>query len=653
MRFRPSDRFLTGVVVPVFSLKSGESVGTGEFADLSALGVWAERVGIDMIQILPVNDTGFERSPYSALSAFALHPLYIRLQDLPEAKPYRDEIDALRRHTAGHQKLGYEETLEGKLRILRVIWEKNSPALLADTDLTAFADSRDWIKPYALFSLWREENHRASWRDWPNHQNPKEADLDAMWNLRGKEAFFWVYLQWRLDQQFHKAALDLDRRGVSLKGDIPILINDDSADVWWNRRLFRTDLRAGAPPDHLATEGQNWGFPTYDWDALRKEGFRWWTERLKWASRFYHAYRIDHVLGFFRIWSIPEEDVAASGGWFIPSQSITRKDLEGLGWDDGKITWMTRAHIPGEELRSSLGKEADTAAKFLEKIGEEDLWRRPKRGPTEKEIADSPLSENARHRFFGFLRDVALIETEDDAYAPAWNLHNTRSWRSLTEVEREDLENLVRRRGEQSETLWEENARELLSMMKGPGDLLVCAEDLGVVPNCVPRVLEGLGILALRVVRWARLWSQGEEPYEKPADYPYLSVATTSVHDSTVLRQWLREEADQSFLKAFDLTGDGPAEGSDRLRNLLEKVQQGNSMLTAFPLQDLLALDPDSVEDDPAEERINVPGTVGGDNWTWRMRPRIEDLLGNETLIRELTHLTRIRRRLPDHGGRK
>lgn len=656
MQFPGFKHPITGIVVPLSALKSNKSVGIGEFADLPALGRWAASSGIQLIQILPVNDTGFERSPYSALSAFALHPVYARLEDFPEAAAGKSAVgisDDIKVLKAGLESslsetgnIDFNAVLTGKMRILRSLWNASSASDIRESG--KWEKANPWVKSYVLFSLLKEENDLKSWLEWKSHRDPSNRDLAELWKKRKKEASFWVWLQWRLESQFKAAAEEFDSLGIALKGDIPILINDDSADVWAERSNFHLKLRAGSPPDAGSPGGQNWGFPTYNWNHQRKNDFHWWRGRLNQAAKFYHAYRIDHVLGFFRIWAVPEDDISALNGYFEPSVSITRHNFEALGWDDGRITWLSRAHFPGGELRETFGEETPAVQAMLEQVGLDDLWRAHPDGPTEKEVAASTLSEEAKDRFIRALRNRTLLAIGNDTWLPSLNYQNTRGWKSLSNGERDALNELFHRTEEASRALWEETGRELLGMMKRGGSMLVCAEDLGSIPPSVPGVLADLGILGLKVTRWAREWDEPGQPYIPFNQYPELSVTTSSVHDSTTLRGWLAQEAreDRELRQALELAEDADLSGTGGVKKVLEGLQASASLITAYPIQDLLALDPHCVTVNPEAERINIPGTVQENNWTWRMKTSLEDLMERHELTVEIKALCGRRKRI-------
>jgi len=650
---------ITGVVVPLPALKSRKSLGIGEFADLPLLGRWAVSNGMKLIQILPVNDTGFEHSPYSALSAFALHPVYARLEDFPEltggtapaAAGLQKMILELRRGLEagtdvtdddslppeGWGNIDFDRVYAGKMRILRTMWKAASSGDIRKAE--KWAGKNPWIINYALFSLLKEENQLKSWVEWENYRDPVEKELVRLWKQRKKEASFHVWLQWRLEEQFRTAAEELNSMGIALKGDIPILINEDSADIWAERSNFNLDYRAGSP------DGQNWGFPVYNWDNLRRENFRWWQNRLKQAAKFYHAWRIDHVLGFFRIWAVPRTDNSACNGHFEPCKALSRKELESLGFDEGRINWLSLAHFPGEELRETFGDEAPLVQEMLEQVGSEDLWRTRPDGPGEKEAGASSLSDQSREALFSALRNRTLLPAGRDRWTPSQNYENTRGWFSLSDDERRTLGQLFGNKLNASELLWEKTGRELLGMMKTDGSMLVCAEDLGAIPPSVPGVLGDLGILGLKVTRWARKWEEPGQPYIPFTDYPELSVTTSSVHDSSTLRGWLSGEArdDRELRRTLGLKEDTDLSGSSGVKTVLEALQKSPSLLAVYPIQDLLALESGLVSSNPDEERINIPGTVQPGNWSWRMKISLEDLLDHQPLNKKLNNLSSLR----------
>ena len=676
MKFPGFTHYLTGALVPVASLRSAHSCGVGEFADLPELGRWCRTVGLEVIQILPVNDTGGESSPYSALSAFALHPIYLRLSDIPEVAAHDDLLEQtaeLRKRFEHEKRFPYDDVLAGKLEVLRAAYERARPALLtavgvdggaagtpaaAVDALSDFVAENPWVKPYAVFRVLKDREQQRAWKDWTiwvEERNPSSQGIQELWNdpeLRD-ELFFYVFLQWRLEEQLQAAAKELSEQGVFLKGDLPILMNEDSVDIWADREIFIPELRAGAPPDYFSETGQNWGFPIYDWDALARRDYDWWRRRLRQADKFYHAYRIDHVLGFFRIWAVPETQFTGILGHFYPSSLIASSSLHELGFGDDRIEWLARPHIRGAQLRSELGGHTDAAIEAcLKQLDEEDLYvfraEIGGRPAGEKPIAALELPEEVRERLLSYYRDRALVRVEEGRWAPTWTYRDCSRFADLSETERERFEYLVQQAAEENEEIWAENGRRLLGFMSETVDMLACAEDLGVIPRSVPKTLADLGMLSLKIPRWTRHWDVEGEPFVPPSEYPLLSVCAPSVHDTTTMREWWEREEDPPVVDAFwhELGFTEPRSAQydpETARRVTEALLGTNSLICVLQLQDLLALDGDLQPDDAGAERVNIPGTYNGFNWTYRMPIELEALEARQGLNEELARVVTAR----------
>jgi len=646
MKFPPINHKLTGVAVPVFSLRSSKSCGIGEFSDLPLLGQWCQKSELEIIQILPVNDTGYQESPYSALSAFALHPIFIRLDTIKGSKFYAKEINALRNELENNERVQFASVLSAKLKILQKIYHKNIDNIKSDNKIESWAKNNPWVKNYAIFSTLRKGNSLSTWQMWDEYKDPTEKDLKKLWKEKFNEVYFYVWVQYHLENQLVKAAEELDEMGVSLKGDIPILMNEDSCDVWANRAYFNLNLSAGAPPDMYSTDGQNWGFPIYDWENLKRDDYSWWRNRLKQAAKFYHAYRIDHVLGFFRIWNIPYEMVTGSLGYFNPSAHISQKDLQSIGFDEGRVNWLSKPHVFEEEIQNRLGSEAESVINLcLKRIGKENLFLFNEEFSSEKNLYNSRISDKAKVFLSEMLKNITLIKIDDETFSLSWMYKNTRGFHSLNQWEKEKIEELSNSCGVRAEKIWEKNALNLLSFMKNTTDMLVCAEDLGAVPDCVPSVLQDLGILGLKVVRWAREWGLEGEPYTPVSQYPRLSVCTPAVHDSTTLRQWWYEEKNKKML-AEGIGAESLEEEAteEAVENFLSSLFKSRSAICMLQIQDLFALDNSVCHKDVNFERINIPGTVQDINWSYRITPELENLLKNEKLQKKISSLVSARK---------
>jgi 4-alpha-glucanotransferase len=408
----------------------------------------------------------------------------------------------------------------------------------------------------------------------------------------------------------------------------------------------------------FSPDGQHWGFPVYDWDRLGQDGYRWWKERLRQAGKFFHAFRIDHVLGFFRIWRIPQGELTALLGRFSPSIGLARRELESLGFDKGKLRWLTVPHVTGAELASAFpGDDARAVGLYLRRIGEEDLYNLAPEVDSESAIRALAEPPEVKRALLSWHVDRTLLDEGASLY-PVWHLDRSKGFRSLADAEKDRLRDLVGRRRRESEDLWEKNGRRLLALLKEATDMLVCAEDLGDVPRCVPRVLSELSILGLRITRWSREYDRAGpgEPaaFIPPERYPVLSVCTPSVHDTSTIRGWWEEDPCERELFFRFLGESGPCP-SRMTPELLEKIVsrccRAASRLCMFQVQDLLDLDGALWSRDPRGDRVNVPGTVTAENWTWRMPVPLEELAARTVLTKRIRALADGRRARHAGGG--
>ncbi|MDR1287171.1 MAG: 4-alpha-glucanotransferase [Treponema sp.] len=660
---------LTGAVVPVGALRGGNGMGVGEYLDLEEFADLCKKAGLALIQLLPVNDTGYESSPYSSLTAFALHPLYIRIEEIEEYKQsasdtVKQKIAELRSAFEKEIRYPYYRILRAKMEILREIYTAHYESIEKKArpggGLALWMEENPWIKEYAVFRRFKEVNGEKKWQEWSSHVQIGAADIEAVWadgKLR-REHLFWAWLQETLDAQFSRAARAVAAMGILLMGDLPILMNEDSCDVWAHPEIFHKELSAGAPPDMYSPEGQNWGFPIYDWQAQMKDNYAWWKARLKAAEKYYQAYRIDHVLGFFRIWASARSDYSSALGRFIPYTPVTTEDLANLGFDEGRIQWMTRPHIPTGEVWDAVrdnwgnlyGEEEIAAAvekvfvSALDRIGNEELWLFKEKIQGEKDIDALGLHPSARSFLFNAWHNRIFLEYEKDRYFPVWYYRYSRAYASLEEGERSRLEILLEKRRAESEKIWEDHGQKLLAVLTANSSMLPCAEDLGAVPACVPRVLEKLSILGLRVVRWFRKWDEEGQPYIHFEDYPELSICTPAVHDSSTVREWWEQEADQEAFAGFIGFPSLPrVYNPGTAKIILHKTASACSRFRVFQIQDLLHLSPKWYAADPASERINVPGSYNEFNWTYRLPAPIGDISGDDDFIKAVEELCTVK----------
>lgn len=340
-----------GINIPLFAVRSQQSCGIGEYLDLLPIISWCKSIGFDVIQTLPLNDLGHETSPYSALSAFALNPLHLSLSQLPEVQGdarFEEQLKAMQ--AANEQKrVDYPTVQKTKERFLNTYLAEHGAELEASAGYRRFTEANPWLEPYAAYKALKEAN---DWRSWDN------------WTVReGKQSSYYKILQYLCFSQMERVLREGEKQGVWIKGDIPILINRDSVEVWHTPQYFNLAYSAGAPPDMYAEEGQKWGFPLYRWEEIEKDHNAWWKQRLEAASRIYHIYRLDHILGFFRIWAVPESRTAKEG-FYIPDnmpealhqgERILRQLLEAttmlpIGEDLGNVPTEVRTTMANLEI---------------------------------------------------------------------------------------------------------------------------------------------------------------------------------------------------------------------------------------------------------------------------------------------------------------
>lgn len=351
-----------GIALPLFSLHSAESCGIGEFLDLIPLIDWCKEIGMDVVQLLPLNDSGHETSPYSALSAFAFNPIHLSIARLPSVlddPTMKKQVEHLQTLTRASQRIDYRKLHQLREGLLQRYYTLHAEKTQKSEAYKTFVDlNSSWLTPYSIYKTIKRSFNWRAWWEWPlSFQTPCGTDAKT-----DEESAYHRYIQYLCFAQFEEVKRHAEKRSVLIKGDVPILINRDSADVWEHRNLFRLDLSAGAPPDMYNKEGQKWGFPLYDWHIMAADDYQWWVERLAVAAGCYHLYRIDHIVGFYRIWGIPL-DLPAKDGHFVP------QDIH-LWIPQGEtIMRMMLLNCPMLPIGEDLGTVPDEVRENLLKLG--------------------------------------------------------------------------------------------------------------------------------------------------------------------------------------------------------------------------------------------------------------------------------------------
>lgn len=503
----------SGILLPLFSMNSESDFGCGDIASLKEWIIIAREMGLDVIEILPINEMPPNTNcPYTSMTAFAIDPIYISIKDIENLSPdiekkisskeFKSEIKELRKKDW----IDYDAIKRIKFSLL---WEQYlyfKEISTTDSQLKKRFDdykwyNGHWLNDYAIFRRMKDVFNWTSWTHWDEKYKNRDKDaLEKFERENSQQIDYFKYIQWEIDKQWKKAKEMAQEYKISFFGDLPFMVNQESADVWSRIGDFRIDLEAGAPPDAFSADGQKWGLPAYNWENVLANNFEWWRLKVKKFSEFYDIFRIDHMVGFFRTWVIPHD-----------------KSIK-----------------PDFDLKDEA-KQEERGRMFLKAI-----------------ISASPM--------------------------------------------------------------------------------LPIAEDLGVIPEYVPKVLKELDVCGYKVMRWEK---NKDGSYKSPEDFDYVSLATTSTHDNEPMALWWEEvETREKRLFWEMICGcKEPLPHSYKAARdrLLEKAFKANSSFAVFPMQDIIA----------SKERINQPNTVGLHNWSYRIKENPEKFIEkyNDTvkLVKELS----------------
>ncbi|MBQ5844965.1 MAG: 4-alpha-glucanotransferase [Alistipes sp.] len=573
-----------GVAIPMFSLRSEKSFGVGDFSDLKLLADWCVRTGQNIIQILPINDTTMtctwkDSYPYNANSTIALHPLYINLEAAGKLKKKadRERFAALGAELNALPQVDYERALNGKFDYLRILFAESGAKTLASKEYKKFLDANDgWLTPYAVYSALRDKYKTADFNKWGKYALYSASECEKFAAKNAEAVDFYRFIQFHLDRQLHAAIEYGHSVGVALKGDIPIGVSRISVDAWVSPELFVMKSSAGAPPDDFSVTGQNWGFPIYNWEEMAKDGYAWWKTRFRKMAEYFDAYRIDHILGFFRIWEVPLDAVNALLGEFNPSMPYTADEIRWKGFD--------------------FNVERDVAKDYR---SDNVLWLEYRHNPGHYYPRITPFDTQSF---------ACLSEGQKHAFA---EIHNEFYYRRHNDF-------------------WKGIAESRLSMLVETTRMLTCGEDLGMIPDCVPEVMNNQQILSLEIERMPK--DTGVE-FGSVMNYPYRAVCTTSTHDMNPVRAWWRENRETTqhyYNNVMQWWGEAPSDATPEIcREIINRHLASPAMLTILPLQDWMSIDGNIRFADPDAERINVPANPTH-YWRYRMHITLEQLLAAE-----------------------
>ena len=658
--FEICDRKLAGTLIPVFSLRTRGSFGVGDFGDLKMMIDWVAETHQKVLQVLPINDTTSTHTwtdsyPYSCISIFAIHPQFADLRQLPAVadKEKAAAFEALREELNQLPQIDYERVNNAKIEYLRIIFEQEGGEVLKSAGFKAFLkESAHWLVPYAQYCHLRDTYGNVDFNTWKGHEVWHEKDRETLLNARTKEykeVAFYYYVQYVLHVQMRAAHEYAMARGVILKGDIPIGVNRKGCDVWHEPHYFNLNLQAGAPPDSFSVNGQNWGFPTYNWARMLEDGCQWWLRRFQNMSKYFDAYRIDHVLGFFRIWATPTTCVHALQGQFAPSLAMTREEIESYGLHFQEKLFTT-PFIARWVVDRVFGPHADAVVEKYLNHEHDDIFSLKPEYDTERKIEAAFVGKDGaddvwvRDGLYALASDVLFVRDINDSnkFHPRITAQLNFMYEALVDSDKEKFNRLYNNYYyRRNNNFWYNEAMKKLPVLVQATRMLVCAEDLGMVPDCVAWVMNELRILSLELqqmpkdpsVRFGELWKN-----------PYRSVCTLSTHDMPTLRQWWDEDMERTqdyYNSQLYRSGAAPHPLPGWLaKEIVVNQLACPSMLCVLLLQDWFAIDEKLRFADANAERINIPANPRH-YWRYRMHLNIEDLIANKEYNDNIKELIR------------
>ena len=651
---------IAGTAVPVFSLRSEGSQGVGDFGDLKQMVDWAVATHQKALQILPTNDTTIlghwtDSYPYSAISIYAFHPMYIDLRQVSELsdKDKRKEFAKQFRQLNALPAVDYERVNKLKRDYLLLLFRQEGKALLATPEAQEFlAANAHWLRPYAAFSYLRDRFGTPEFAAWPEHATYNAesiAQLCAPTSPAYDTIAYYYYLQFLLHQQLLAVSQYARAHSVILKGDIPIGISRNSVEAWVEPHYFNMTGQAGAPPDAFSANGQNWGFPTYNWEVMRQDGYLWWKRRFAKMAEYFTAYRIDHILGFFRIWEIPSHSVQGLLGQFSPALPMKPDEIEGFGLHFQR-EFMTRPFICDSILQRIFGDKDEWVKRTFLTHSHYDVWtlrpefstQRAVEAYFDKEGDRIQQASQLKDGVFALINNVLFVEDHKQrgTYHPRIAAQQTFLFERLQPGEKEAFNRLYNHYFyERHNQFWYDCAMQKLPEICQAAPMLPCGEDLGMVPDCVPWVMNDLQILSLEIERMPK---NPQHEFGHVYEYPTSSVCTIGTHDMATLRGWWTEDMPTThnyYYNVLQRGGEVPQQAPGWVcEEVVRRHLECPSLLCILALQDWMAIDEQLRLNDADAERINVPANPKH-YWRYRMHISIESLMQQTAFNQRITDL--------------
>ncbi|MDL2282144.1 4-alpha-glucanotransferase [Parabacteroides sp. OttesenSCG-928-G06] len=640
-----------GSVIPLFSLRSEESFGVGDMGDLYKLIDWAKLTHQRVIQLLPINDTTATHTwrdsyPYSAISVFALHPMYLclpwigELKDESRAAYYASVREELNRDVS----IDYEKVTQYKTAWCREYFRQEGAALQDDPKYKKFfSENEDWLMQYAAYCYLRDRHETPDFNKWGEYavyDKSRILHLCSPTHEAWPEISFYYYLQFLLHIQFKAVSDYAHKHGIVLKGDLPIGVSPTGIEAWTEPHYFNRNSQAGAPPDDFSVMGQNWGFPTYNWERMERDNYSWWKKRFRKLGEYFDCLRIDHILGFFRIWEIPLDYIQGLCGHFNPALLLAKEDIEHYGMRFDEKQFVTphiyRKHLESlfdewtEEVTDTYLAEMDADYFVLKPFC--DTQRKIKELFADKfDVASLRIKEG----LYAITNEVLFLSdpVEPHKFHPRISASNAFVYAELSDSDKYAFDQLYwdffyhRHNG-----FWKVHAMNRLTPLIASTDMLICGEDLGMIPQSVPEVMNRLQIFSLEIERMPK---EAHREFADLLNLPYHSVCTTSTHDMTPVRNWWKEDRgkiQRYYNNVLKRDGKAPEECTSELATqIVSNHLAAPSMLAIIPLQDWFAMDDTVKNPDMEAERINIPADPHH-YWRYRMHITLEELMQTASL---------------------
>lgn len=646
---------IAGTAIPVFSLKSDRSFGVGDFSDLKLLIDWAEITGQKAVQILPINDTTITKSwtdsyPYNSISIYAFHPMYLDVSKLGKINDARkaDSFERKRLKLNALKQVEYEAVNKLKSDYTKEIFKQHGREVLKSEDFIKFFNKNSyWLIPYASFCTLRDKYGTADHSKWPSHSTYNQNEIINLCKESESikdEIELIYYIQYNLHLQLLEASNYARKKNIILKGDIPIGISKESVESWVEPYYFNMNGQAGAPPDAFSRNGQNWGFPTYNWEVMEKDNYLWWQRRFTKMAEYFTAYRIDHILGFFRIWEIPTHSVHGLLGQFVPSIPMNVNEIESYGLHFQE-DFMTKPFINEEILDRLFGKRKEEIKEKFLKLSHHDIYEIREEYNTQRKVQlffkenHEEESDEIKENLYSLISNVLFVRDRDNnkLYHPRISVQNEYIFERLNWQEKEAFNRLYNDYYyKRHNKFWYNQAMKKLPVLTQSTSMLVCGEDLGMIPECVPWVMNELQILSLEIQRMPK---DPNQEFGHVWEYPYKSVCTISTHDMSTLREWWEEDYKQSCRYYNCVLGhydEAPHKATGELcKEIVARHLESPSLMCILSFQDWLSIDENLRAEDIASERINVPSNPKN-YWRYRMHLTLQELIKSDSLNKNI-----------------